>query len=111
MISAIEKSPTFSGKAIVKVNGAKPLEDFKRKLAIVAKNMGKETKFSRLINEHISIPQDILVVSGTKKVTKKGTTLGIIVEDNGDDATLIAALKKVFGDNKVLSWNKLSINK
>ena len=107
MISTVEASPSFAGKAIVKVNITK-LEEFKRNLAQVGRNMGKKTQFNRLMNENTKIPQDVLVVSGTTSVAKRGTNIGFIVEDNGDDTTLLNALKKVFGDDKVQSWKEFT---
>ena len=107
MITSIETNPSFRGKAVVKVNITK-LDEFKRNLAIAAQKMGKKTQFNRLINENTSIPKDILVVSGTTTVAKRGTTMGFVVEDCGDDTTLVEALKKVFGADKVQTWKEFS---
>ena len=107
MITAVKTSPSFKGKAVVKVNITK-LEEFKKNLALVAKDMGKKTQFNKLINENTDIPQDMLIVSGATSVAKRGMTLGFVIEDCGDDATLLKALKKVFGNDKVLEWKKFS---
>ena len=104
MIKVTDSTQTFRGKAIVKIDGVKSYEKFRNDLARVAHDIKKTIKYDRSLTEPSKIPQDVLVVNGTTNVTRRGKTIGIIISDSGDDETLLSALRKVFGQDKVLEW-------
>ena len=108
MIKVTDSTQTFHGKAIVKVDSIKSYEKFRNDLTLVARDMKKKIKYDKSSIEQSQIPEDILVIGGTTAITRRGKAFGVIVTDNGDNETLLSALKKVFGADRVKSWEEFS---
>jgi len=92
MIGSISSSPTFAGKAVIKVDSNKSVNSLKANLLDVARKMGKKD----VAYGQINLRSDQIVICGIKKAKKDDNIIHVIVKDNGTDENLVENLRKIF---------------